>query len=89
MLSHEITEFLRYRGASMVGFATGVRVVKRAIPVWRAKVAEHGDEKGSIEWARSECERYHCPSCEKPLFMGAQRCRACKRPVADELDGSL
>ena len=71
------------------GFATGIRVMKRAIPVWRAKVAKHGDERGSIEWARSECERYHCPSCGKPLFMGAQRCRACKRPVTDELDGSL
>ena len=33
------------------GFATGLRVMKRAIPIWRAKVAEHGDEKGSVEWA--------------------------------------
>ena len=71
------------------GFATGVRVMKRAIPLWRAKVAEHGDEKGSIEWARAECERYHCSSCGKPLFRGAQHCRACKKPVSDELDGSL
>jgi hypothetical protein len=71
------------------GFATGMRVMKRAIPVWRSKVVEHGDEKGSTEWARSECERYHCPSCGEPLFRGAQRCRACKRPIADELDGSL
>jgi len=71
------------------GFATGIRVMKRAIPLWRAKVAECGDEKGSIEWARGECERYHCPSCGKPLFRGAQVCRACKKPVADELDGSL
>ena len=70
-------------------FATGVRVMKRTIPVWREKVSEHGDEKGSVEWARSECRRYHCPSCGSPLFRGAQRCRACKRPVADELDGSL
>lgn len=70
-------------------FATGVRVMKRTIPIWRAKVAEHGDEKGSVEWARVECQRYHCPSCGKPLFRGAQRCRICRRIVTDELDGSL
>ena len=71
------------------GIATGRRVMKRAIPLWREKVREHGDEKGSVEWARAECARYHCPDCGKPLFRGAQRCRACKRPVADELDGSM
>jgi len=71
------------------GFATGVRVMLRTIPIWRAKVAEHGHRKGSVEWARSECERYHCSSCGKPLFRGAQRCRSCKKPVAEELDGSL
>ena len=71
------------------GLATGVRVMKRTIPVWREKVAEHGDEKGSIEWARHECDRYHCSSCGSPLFRGAQRCRVCKKTVADELDGSL
>lgn len=70
-------------------FATGVRVMKRTIPIWRAKVAEHGDRKGSVEWARAECQRYHCFSCGKPLFRGAQRCRACQKHVADELDGSL
>lgn len=69
--------------------ATGVRVMKRTIPIWSEKVAELGDDKGSVEWARSECERYHCSSCGKPLFRGAQRCRACKKPVADELDGTL
>ena len=69
--------------------ATGVRVMEKTIPLWRTKVAENGDEKGSVEWARAECERYHCPSCGKPLFRGAQRCRACKEPVADKLDGSL
>jgi len=69
--------------------ATGLRVMKRTIPVWRAKVAEHGDEEGNVEWVRSELERYHCPSCGEPLFRGAQRCRACKSSVADELDGSL
>lgn len=71
------------------GFATGARVMKRTIPIWRAKVAQHGDDRGSIEWARAECERYHCSACGEPLFRGAQRCRACKKPVADELDGSL
>ena len=69
--------------------ATGVRVMERTIPLWRDKVARDGDEEGSVEWVRAECERYHCPSCGKPLFRGAQRCRACKEPVADKLDGSL
>jgi hypothetical protein len=71
------------------GFATGVRVMKRTIPIWRAKVAELGDEAGSVEWARSECERYLCPTCGKAVFRGAQRCRSCKEPLADKLDGSL
>ena len=71
------------------GYSTGVGVMKRAIPIWRAKVAEFGDEKGSVEWARLECERCHCSSCGQPLFRGAQQCRACKKPVAGELDGSL
>jgi hypothetical protein len=70
-------------------FATGVRVMKRAIPLWQEKAAQLGHEEGSIEWARSECQRYHCPWCGEPLFRGAQRCRACKRPVADQLDGTL
>ena len=70
-------------------FATGLRVMKRTIPIWRAKVAEYGDEKGSVEWARWECQRYHCSSCGKPLFRGAQRCRACEKDVADELDGCV
>ena len=69
--------------------ATGLQVMKRAIPIWRAKVAACGDQEGSVEWTRAECERYHCPSCGGPLFRGAQRCRVCKRQMADELDGSL
>ena len=69
--------------------ATGVRVMKRAIPAWREKVAALGDGEGSVEWARAECERYHCPFCGSPLFRGAQRCRTCKKPIADELDGAL
>jgi len=40
------------------GIATGLRVMKRTIPIWRAKVEALGDEQGSIAWARSECERY-------------------------------
>jgi hypothetical protein len=68
---------------------TGARVMKRTIPVWRQKVAELGDEKGSIEWARSECERYHCSFCGNSLFRGAQTCRVCKKNVADELDGGF
>lgn len=71
------------------GLATGVRVMKRAIPLWRAKVAELGDDQGSVEWAREELQRYHCPVCGKPLFRGAKRCRACKEPVAETLDGTL
>jgi hypothetical protein len=71
------------------GIATGRRVMQRAIPIWREKVAEHGDVKGSVEWARSECERYHCPHCGKPLFRGAQRCRNCKEDISDHLDGKL
>jgi hypothetical protein len=71
------------------GLATGVRVMKRTIPIWREKVAALGDEKGSLEWAHSECKRYHCSSCGMPLFRGAQRCKFCKKSVAEELDGSL
>jgi hypothetical protein len=71
------------------GLATGVRVMNRTIPLWRAKVAEQGDEKGSIAWAKAECERYHCPECGNPLFRGARTCRACKADVADRLDGLL
>ena len=71
------------------GLATGLRVMKRTIPVWREMVAAYGDDKGSVEWSRAELTRYHCSSCGRPLFRGAQRCRACKKDVADELDGSL
>jgi hypothetical protein len=71
------------------GLATGLRVMKRTIPLWRDKVAKLGDEEGSVEWARAELERYHCPDCGKPLFRGAKRCRSCNRDVAEELDGTL
>lgn len=65
----------------------GRNVMMRAIPRWRELAALHGHEKGSVEWARSECERYHCSSCGTPLFRGAIRCRICKKEVASELDG--
>ncbi len=55
----------------------------------QTKVAEYGDEKGSVEWAREECEYYHCSSCNNPLIRGTQRCNTCKKDVADKLDGSL
>jgi hypothetical protein len=71
------------------GFATGRRVMEKTIPLWREKVDALGDQEGSVEWARAELERYHCPNCGKPLFRGAQQCRTCKHPVADILDGSL
>lgn len=66
----------------------GRRTMRRAIPRWRALAAELGDEAGSIAWARSECERYHCPDCGEPLFRGAMRCRGCNRNLTDELDGT-
>lgn len=66
-----------------------LRVWKRAIPQWRIKTGQLGDEKGSLEWARAEAERYHCPSCGEPLFRSAQQCRACKRSIAEELDGVI
>ncbi len=69
--------------------ATGRRVMDRTIPVWREKAAQFGDDEGSVEWARHECRRYHCPECGKPLFRGARRCRACGEEVADRLDGTL
>ncbi|OHD62879.1 MAG: hypothetical protein A2176_07010 [Spirochaetes bacterium RBG_13_51_14] len=71
------------------GLATGRRVMKRAIPLWRKKVRELGDQQGSVEWARSELERYHCPSCGEPLFRGARQCRSCKEALADRLDGTI
>ncbi len=65
----------------------GRRVMPRAIAKWRECVAELGDHDGSVAWARSECERYHCPDCGHPLFRGAIRCRGCGQEVADRLDG--
>ena len=74
---------------SNFAFATGRRVMENTIPLWRQKVSELGDAAGSESWAREVCARYHCTSCGKPLFRGVQKCRACGRPVAAELDGSL
>ncbi len=69
--------------------AGGSRVMKRAIPIWRSKVAKYGDEDGSVEWAKAECKRYHCSACGKPVFMFAQHCITCRTRLADELDGQL
>ncbi len=68
--------------------ATGVRSWNGRFPSGGPRQPPTGTRRG-VAWARGECERYHCPSCGKPLFRGAQRCRACKEPVADRLDGSL
>ncbi len=46
-------------------------------------------QKGSVEWARAECNRYHCSFCHNPLIRGTQRCRVCNKDVANELDGSF
>ena len=77
--------------ALITGFplATGRRVMRRTIPLWREQVARLGAGAGDVAWARAEGERYHCPECGEPLFRGAQRCRACKASVAEGLDGSL
>jgi predicted RNA-binding Zn-ribbon protein involved in translation (DUF1610 family) len=69
--------------------ATGRRVMARAIPLWRSRVACDGPVAGDAAWAREECARYHCPDCGEPLFRGAQRCRACGAAVAERLDGTL
>lgn len=69
--------------------STGRRVIRRALPRWRARVAELGDEAGSVAWARGECERYHCPACGAPLFRGAIRCHGCGHEVAENLDGKI
>lgn len=49
------------RRSKIFPLATGLRIIKRAIPVWREKVAAQGDEKGSREWARKECECCRMP----------------------------
>lgn len=72
---------------SNFGFSIAEYVMKRDIPHWRAMVKKFGDEKGSAEWAKSTCRRYHCSSCGAMLFRGAQRCNECKHLVAEELDG--
>ena len=64
-------------------------MMKRTIPIWREKVAAYGDKKGTEEWARHDCDRYHCPECGYPLFRAAQRCRNCKVQLADVLDGTI
>jgi hypothetical protein len=57
--------------------------MKDSIAKWRDKVAEHGDEKGSIEWVRQECERYRC-LCGEPHLRGQISCDACGQTVTEE-----
>lgn len=59
------------------------KIMKDSISKWRDKVAEHGDEKGSIEWARQECERYRC-SCGEPHLRGQISCDACGQTLTGE-----
>ena len=68
-------------------FVNAIKNWKRSIPIWRTKIEEYGNEKGNIEWVKAESKRYHCSTCGKPLFRGAQHCRICNKFVADELDG--
>jgi len=64
-------------------FGPGRRIMKDAIPKWRTKVAEYGDEKGSIEWARQECERYRC-TCGEPHLRGQVTCNACRKTLTKD-----
>ena len=58
-------------------------IMKDSFSIWRDKVDEHGHEKGSIEWARQECERYRC-SCGEPHLRGQISCDACGKTVTDD-----
>jgi hypothetical protein len=65
-------------------FGPGRKIMKDSISKWRDKVAAHGDEDGSIEWARQEFGRYRCSSCGEPHIRGAQTCDACKQIAAED-----
>ncbi len=56
----------------------GKKVMKRAIPEWRALCTERGTEEGNFAFAKAQFDRYRCPTCGNPLFRGAQRCNKCK-----------
>lgn len=71
------------------GIPMARQIMKCEIPVWRSKVERMGAEKGSQAWALGLCERYHCDACGHPLFRGARRCRTCKHPVPEDLDGTV
>jgi hypothetical protein len=62
-------------------FPVGRKVMLRAIPEWRECCSKYGREKGNIEFAQSQINRYKCPTCGAPLFRGAKRCRECKSPT--------
>ena len=70
-------------------FEPGKNLVKKTIPLWRAKVSQYGDEEGSVEWARAVCELHHCPSCGKAFHKYAQQCRSCNQSLADALNGHI
>ena len=55
----------------------GRKVMRRAIPEWRACCEQHGTEVGDVAFARAQFDLYKCPSCGYPLFRGSQRCRSC------------
>ena len=50
--------------------ATGLRVMKRTIPIWRAKVAEAGDEAGSVAWAGLNASAIIARTAANPYFAG-------------------
>nr|MDO8110979.1 DUF3795 domain-containing protein [Candidatus Sigynarchaeota archaeon] len=62
-------------------FPVGKKVMRRAIPEWRAACKKLGADKGDVAFAKTQFDRYRCPSCGQPLFRGAKRCKACKAPV--------
>ncbi|MBW1900009.1 MAG: DUF3795 domain-containing protein [Deltaproteobacteria bacterium] len=80
---HQCEEFPCSRIESFP-FGPGRKIMKDSISKWRDKVAEHGDEKGCIEWARQECGRYRCSSCGEPHIRGAQTCDACKQTATED-----
>jgi hypothetical protein len=59
----------------------GRKVMRRAIPEWRAFCAKAGVEAGNRAFAEAQFKRYRCPKCGYELFRGAKRCRSCGSPV--------
>ncbi len=59
----------------------GKKVMRRAIPEWRALCAQAGSKAGDIAFAETQFNRYKCPQCGYDLFRGVKRCRSCDSPV--------